>query len=514
MIDPDKRNAVFQLHEAGMPLREISRRLRISRNTVRNIIRHRGKMPWIERKDKIHIDPDLLRRLHRECRGWIQRMHEKLVEEEKIEVGYSTLTRMVRELELGRSRGRRCDRVPDEPGAEMQHDTSPYRVKLAGRRTKVNASLIYLRYSKRRYLKFYLAFNRFVMKCFFHEALTFWEHAAPLCIIDNTNLARLRGVGKRAVIVPEMVAFAQQYGFEFHCHEIKHSDRKAGCERSFWAVETNFLPGRTFASLEDLNRQAFEWATVRMEHRPMSKTGLIPAKAFEHERTFLIELPSELPAPYCSYEHGVDQYGYVPFDGNYYWVPGTGRGQVKVLQYADRLKLYQQRICVAEYPLPPTGVKNQRFAPPGQPQPRQWPKKGRRDAKQEEQRLRAMGPEVQAYLDYASKAPGIQRHRFTRELFAFSGKVTRDVFVKTVQRALRYQIVQMETLRRIAWLCMSQDEYALPEVDVDEDFQQRPAYQEGRLTDEPDLTGYDAIFEEDRENSSEKNEQESEEENE
>jgi DNA-binding CsgD family transcriptional regulator len=214
MIDPDKRNAVFQLHEAGMPLREISRRLHLSRNTVRNIIRHRGKMPRCERKDRIHIDPDLLRRLHRECGGWIQRMHEKLVEEENLQVGYSTLTRMVRELELGRSRGCRCDRVPDEPGAEMQHDTSDYRLKLADQWTKVIASLIYLRYSKRRYLKFHLAFNRFLMKCFFHEALTFWGHAAPRCIIDNTSLARLRGAGKRAVIVPEMVAFARQYGFE------------------------------------------------------------------------------------------------------------------------------------------------------------------------------------------------------------------------------------------------------------------------------------------------------------
>jgi hypothetical protein len=58
---------------------------------------------------------------------------------------------------------------------------------------------------------------------------------------------------------------------------------------------------------------------------------------------------------------------------------------------------------------------------------------------------------------------------------------------------------------------MSQDEYSLPEVDVDEELQQRPAYQDGRLTDEPDLTGYDAIFEGDRENSSEQNEEDDEE---
>src|SRR6266566_4363593 len=67
--------------------------------------------------------------------------------------------------------------------------------------------------SKRRYLRFYRMFNRFRMKCFFDEALKFWAYSAPVCIIDNTNLARLRGTGKDAVIVPEMEACAKQYGF-------------------------------------------------------------------------------------------------------------------------------------------------------------------------------------------------------------------------------------------------------------------------------------------------------------
>ena len=56
-------------------------------------------------------------------------------------------------------------------------------------------------------------FNRFAMKCFLHEALMFWGYAAKQCIIDNTNLARLRGSGKQAVIVPEMASFAERYGF-------------------------------------------------------------------------------------------------------------------------------------------------------------------------------------------------------------------------------------------------------------------------------------------------------------
>ena len=38
MIDPDKRNAVYQLHREGVSLRKISRLLGISYNTVSRIV--------------------------------------------------------------------------------------------------------------------------------------------------------------------------------------------------------------------------------------------------------------------------------------------------------------------------------------------------------------------------------------------------------------------------------------------------------------------------------------------
>ena len=174
MIDPDRRNAIYQLHLAGTPQAHIARQFHLSPHTVRAIIREQGAMPQTVRKDKIHIDPDLLRRLYQQCDGRIQRVHEILVEDEKVRVSYPTLTRRVRELELGKPSKARCDHVPDEPGVEMQHDTTVYRVKLADKPARVIASLLYLRYSKRRYLKFYRVFNRFAMKCFLHEALMFW----------------------------------------------------------------------------------------------------------------------------------------------------------------------------------------------------------------------------------------------------------------------------------------------------------------------------------------------------
>jgi len=104
MIGPDKRKAIYCLHEEGMGVREISRHLGVSRNTVRGIIALKGSLPDLPRKDKIEIDPELLRRLYNECKGRVQRIHEKLIEQEGEKTGYSRLTRMIRERYLGGSR--------------------------------------------------------------------------------------------------------------------------------------------------------------------------------------------------------------------------------------------------------------------------------------------------------------------------------------------------------------------------------------------------------------------------
>ena len=122
MIDADRRKAVFLLHQEGMSIRQIARQLHLSRNAVRWIIAQSGQMPQSIRPPALVLDPELLRQLHQECHGYAQRMMEKLREEHGLAVKYSTLTRRLRELDISGPNRQRCERVPDEPGAEMQHD--------------------------------------------------------------------------------------------------------------------------------------------------------------------------------------------------------------------------------------------------------------------------------------------------------------------------------------------------------------------------------------------------------
>lgn len=114
------------------------------------------------RSDRIDLDAELLKNLHRKCLGWKERMHEILLENGS-KIGYSSLTRRVRELGLDQIKSR-CGRVEDEIGKEMQHDTSEYHLLLSKKKLKMIASMLYFRFSKQRYLKFYPAFDRFVME--------------------------------------------------------------------------------------------------------------------------------------------------------------------------------------------------------------------------------------------------------------------------------------------------------------------------------------------------------------
>jgi len=497
MIEADKRKAIYLLHKEGMGVREISRHMNVSTNTVSTIIGQGGELPQTIRSDKIVIDTELVSRVYLKCDGRVQRTHEMLGEDYGIDIGYSSLSRIIRELGFGKARKKRCHQEPDQPGAEMQHDTSPYRVKFLNTPVLVQGSLLYFRYCKLKYLKFYRAFDRFKMKCFFHEALSFWRYAAAHCIIDNTSLARLYGTGKNAVIHPEMAQFAKQYGFEFICHEQGHANRKAGNERGFYTVETNFFPGREFAGLEDMNRQAFEWATLRMANRPTTKTRLIPGQVFEYEKPYLKKLSVYVPAPYLVLERGTDQYGYAAVDGNYYWIPGTKRHDVKVLQYAEHLMIYRNRRLLGRYRIPADGVKNKRIPPEGQQISPYMPKNRKKPTTKQENILRTASKEIDEYLTFAIKNGVKQKHRFIRALYGLYRKMALELFIKTVNRALKYRITDIKTVERIATLQLTAANFQLPLPQIDRQLERRDAYIQGYFADDVDLSVYDNIAEDD-----------------
>jgi transposase len=498
MIDQDRTSAVHTLYRQGVSRKAIARQLRINVKTVRAILRSEGAREHKRREDRRVVDDALLDKLYEDCNGYVQRMHELLTEQHGIEIGYSTLTRLLRGKKHADEHLKRSNRLPDMPGEEMQHDTSQYTVRINGCRQKLIGSGIYLRYSKMRYVRFYRRFTRFDMKCFIDEALRHWGYCARYCIIDNTNLAVFTGTGSSATMNPEMTSFADNYGFTWKAHALGHANRKAGIERNFYTLETNFLPGRTFTSIEDLNRQAVEWATVRYARRPLSKTKLIPCELFDVEKNSLIKLPDFITAPYLPHRRLIDQYGYCSFDGNYYWVPETVACRtVTVLQYAAHLRIMDGTHEVQRYDLPADGVKNEIIVPPGySPQNRFIPKNRKLGCEQEEWRLRELDRAVGDYLDMVKKTGIKQYPAFVRKLYALFKLLGQSMFIDAVGRAFTYRVNDYAAVERIAHqiiLADNRESATTTPVMPPSDYSRRPAYLDGQFCKENDID-YDNLI--------------------
>ena len=66
-----------------------------------------------------------------------------------------------------------------------------------------------------------------------------------------------------------------------------------------------------------------------------------------------------------------------------------------------------------------------------------------------------------------------------------------EIFVRAVERAHRYRIHDLKSLERIAHLYLLDVPGQFPLPAIDQSFRDRPAYQDGALTETPNLTPYD-----------------------
>ena len=199
MIAEELRQAILLLKAQGRPLREISRALKVSRNTVRRVLRE-GERPGSAGGGSA---PAGHRRaccpqLYRDCKGNAVRIGEILKDTHRIEIAYSTLTRLIREHTELRSGKKRSGTYTFDPGEEMQHDTSPHHLVLGGKQVKAQCASLILAYCRMLFIAYYPRFTRFEAKAFLTAALQFFDGAARRCVIDNTSVILAGGSGANA----------------------------------------------------------------------------------------------------------------------------------------------------------------------------------------------------------------------------------------------------------------------------------------------------------------------------
>jgi transposase len=445
VIAEELRQAILVLKAQGRPLREISRALKVSRNTVRRVLREpeQPQAPGEDPREQAIVE--LLPDLYRDCKGNAVRIGEILKDTHRIEIAYSTLTRLIREHTDLRTPKKRSGTYTFGPGEEMQHDTSPHHLRLGGK--KVKAQCASLAYCRMLFIAYYPRFTRFEAKAFLTAALQFFDGAARRCVIDNTSVILAGGSGANALIAPQMEAFGELFGFEFMAHAINHSDRKGRIERPFSYVENNFLAGRTFADWADLNAQARAWCEGVANAKPKRILGMSPQAAYPMEKAHLLVLPAYIPPVTEIHYRVVDCYGFVHLDTCRYSVPERWVGKkVAVHKRPEQVLVYADRKLIAEHP---------RLI--GQRQGEQRAKghhtrlERRRTAgpSPQEQALTGRDPRLDAYVVALKKrAPGRGVAKL-RRLLELKRTYPAEPFLAAIEQALHYGLFDLRRLERL-----------------------------------------------------------------
>ena len=242
MLSQSQRAAILELNAQKVSKREIARVLKVSRRTVREVLRSgSAEVPMLSRTEICEPYRQQILELLSLCKGNLVRVQEELAASGAT-LSYSALTAFCRRHGIGQAPVAAAGRYHFSPGEELQHDTSPHQVQLGGKLRKAQTASAVLCYSRLLFFQLYPTFQRFDCKVFLTEALRYFNGATERVMIDNTHVVVLRGTGRAMVPVPEMAAFAERYGFRFAAHELGDANRSARVERPFWFIERQ-LPG-------------------------------------------------------------------------------------------------------------------------------------------------------------------------------------------------------------------------------------------------------------------------------
>src|SRR5664280_3226508 len=137
MLSQAQRTAILELSAKGVSKHEIAQVLRLSRLTVRKVLRTNStSVPEIQRAEKAEPYRQQILDLLTSCKGNLVRVHEELTASGAA-LSYPALTAFCRKQGIGQAPVVAAGQYHFEPGVEMQHDTSPHDGHLAGKKRKV-----------------------------------------------------------------------------------------------------------------------------------------------------------------------------------------------------------------------------------------------------------------------------------------------------------------------------------------------------------------------------------------
>ena len=460
MIDRDTRAAIHTLSKQGYGKKKVARLVGVSKHTVQKVLASGVvEVPEVERSSVLDKHLELTRQLYASCEGNRARVHEELCTRE-IEVGYPTLTAFMRRHAIGVKPKRRAGQYHFEPGQEMQHDTSPHDVKIAGRIRRLQCASLVLCYSRRQYAQVYPRWSRFEARVFLTEALQRIGGAAKQCMLDNSSVIMIGGTGKYARPAPEMKALQDRFDFDFVAHALGDANRSARVERPFHYVENNFYKGRVFSSLADLNEQLLQWCHKSF-HKYRKRLGASPAELFVVEKPALKALPEYVSEVYELHRRRVDVEGYVSLHTNRYSVDAQLiHRHVEIRETVRKVRIFDGHQLAAEHAKEAYGARKRSLLDVHRGQTGRANSVGRPTP--QEILLCSQGPDFEALIQALRKRHGGRAVKAVRRLHRLWNDHPTEPVREAISVALKYGLTDLQRIERMVLRRIAGDFFRLP----------------------------------------------------
>jgi transposase len=314
---------VKALRQQGYHVKQIARRLRISKNTVKKYLKSSDPPVFQSREYMRKSDPYM---------GEIKAMIKKgfigtRIYEELTAAGFtgslSTVERVVHAIKKEKERRDKVTtRVETPPGRQMQYDWKEWELPVDGKAVKIYIHEVILAFSRKKHYTFSLTITGGDIIRAIHEALIFYGGAPLEIVMDNAKQMVITHERSGAVLYNDgFLKFMGLMGIDLNPCQNYRARTKGKVERPFYHLQEHCLRGCEVQDLTEFSLRLASYAE-RVNSSPHSTLKETPDERFERERDYLRPLPKIDPAIVYSREiRGVTNDGYVPWGGSRYPVP-------------------------------------------------------------------------------------------------------------------------------------------------------------------------------------------------
>lgn len=344
-------NTLRELANEGHSIREISKRMGLSRNTVRKYLRS-SPVPAKRPSRSSKLDP-----FKEQVRLWVEEdrllncmtMHERL-QAMGYAGGITILRCFVHPLRPAKGGRRAVLRYETAPGEQMQIDWGTFSYEIDGVRRKIYGMTAILSYSRMRYVIFSKRCDTASLIRAIQDAMEYFGGLPQTVLSDRMKSVLLTVEDGELIWNSVYTDFMAAIGVVPRVCRARVPETKGKVERSIRVIKESFWPGVRFVDINHLNEQALAWCASR-NARVHRTTHEPPVR--RHALENLRSLPKDYAwERFRSEQRRVTWDGFISFDGVNYGLPSdplTAGDMVDVTCWAKEIIVWYRGKMIARH---------------------------------------------------------------------------------------------------------------------------------------------------------------------